>query len=115
MAIAETDLHEVENTYSPGHDDYDDYWGNFTWAGTGVIRSELTGETRRMALAKVGKTDGVVAVVEDHRASGYCPSCIYEYTCLWIEVDGEKVWEQNFSYNSPFEAIQAWLTGQDED
>jgi len=109
MDINENDLTEVENTYTPGTDDHDEYWGYFTWAGTGVIRSEITGTTRYMILAKVGKTDGVVAVVEDHRDGGYCPSCTFEYTNLWFEVDGEKVWEQQFSYDSPFAAIQNWL------
>lgn len=109
----ESDLTEVENTYTEGYEDYDDYWGTFQWAGTGVIRSEITGATRDMVLAKVGETDGVVAVVEDHRDGGYCPSCTFEYTVLWIEVDGLKVWEQDFSYGSPFAAIQKWLTEED--
>lgn len=109
----ESDLVEVENTYYPGTDDYDDYWGNFTWAGTGVIRSEITGTTRDMVLAKLGRSEGVVAVVEDHRDGGYCPSCTFEYTVLWLEVDKEKVWEQSFYDDSPFQAIQKWLTSED--
>ena len=114
MEAQKGDLVEVENTYSPGYDDYDDYWGNFTWAGVGVIRTEVRGKTRELALARLGKTDGVVAIVEDHRDGGYCPSCTFEYVNLWIEVDGEKVWEQDFSYDSPFEGLQAWLDGADE-
>ena len=115
MTISKDDLVEVENTYTPGGEDYDDYWGHFTWAGTGVIRTEVQDETRRLALARVGKTEGVVAIVEDHRDGGYCPSCTFEYTNLWIEIDGEKVWEQSFSYASPFEGLQAWLEGREEE
>ncbi len=110
----ESDLVEVENNYSPGYDDEDEYWGHFTWAGTGAIRSELTGKTRDMVLAKVGKSDGVVAVVEDYRDGGYCPSCAFEYVNLWIEVDGEEVWRQTFAYDSPFAEIQKWLTEEED-
>lgn len=111
--MTEDDIVEVSNDYTPGHDDDDEYWGPFTWAGTGVIRSEVTGELRRMILAKVGKDDGVVGIVEDHRDGGYCPSCTFEYVNLWIEVDGGVVWKQEFSYDSPFANIQAWLTEEE--
>lgn len=110
----ENDLTEVENTYEPGGEDEDEDWGHFTWAGTGVIRSRVDGVTRDMVLAKVGASvDSVVAIVEDHKDGGYCPSCTFEYINLWIEVDGKIVWKQNFAYDSPFAALQNWLTEED--
>lgn len=105
----ETDLTEVENTYSPGSDGEDEYWGHFRWAGEGYIRSRVDGVTRDLILAKVGKTDGVVALVENHYDIGYCPSCTSECTDVWVEVDGEKVWHEEYVYQSPIALLARWL------
>jgi len=103
------DVVEVSNNYSPGYEDYDEYWGTFKWAGTGLIVNRAEGEFRRMILAKVGKTDGEVLIEENHVDIGYCPSCTYETIHVKITVDGEEVFTRDYSGN-PFAEIQDWLT-----
>lgn len=103
-------LNLIEDEYQPGCDDEDEYWGHFTWAGTGKRVYGVTGEFRRMILARVGKQDGDVRVVEDHRDIGYCPSCTSEVQDIYLYVDGEEVFKRVYAYDSPFAEIQAWLT-----
>ena len=111
MTTSENDLKLIEDTYTEGHEDTDEYWGNFQWAGTGKKSFEVTGEFRRMILERVGKTKGEVRVVEDHRDIGSCPSCTDEVQDVYLYVDGEEVYRRDYANESPFAEIQAWLVG----
>lgn len=108
----EAELIEIQNGYSPGYEDTDDYWGDFTWAGTGLITHEATGTLREMVLARVGKSEGRVLVEENHVDIGYCPSCTSETVHIRVLVDGQEVWSLGYVYDSPFATLQRWLTEQ---
>jgi len=106
----EADLNLVEDDYTPGYADTDEYWGDFEWAGTGKRVYDVTGTFRRMVLERVGRADGDVKVVEDHRDIGYCPSCTSEVQDVMLYVDGVEVFRREYASGSPFSEVQAWLT-----
>lgn len=110
----ETELIEVSNEYSPGYDDTDDYWGDFTWAGVGLITHSATGELRKMILSKVGQSSGEVTVEENRVDIGYCPSCTSEVTHIRVLVDGGEVWRYDYAYDNPFANLQHWLTNGED-
>lgn len=112
----ENELVEVESNYSPGYEDYDDYWGSFTWAGVGQITFVAEGELRNMILTRTGAApESEIKIVEDHVDIGYCPSCTRETQHIIVYVNGEEVWRRSYAYLSPFAEMQSWLLEEDED
>ena len=113
----------VKNDLSGGYEiagEYDDDGEYIPWSGgfivgTGDIVTELTGEFRRKALARVGLEDGPdvsITVTENHEDGGYCPTCSFDMETFFIHVNGEEVYNSRSSGNydeSVFETLQNWL------
>lgn len=116
------EIKRIANSYQEGvyiEGDPEDPYSSGWIAGTGDIVSEATGSLREMALARAGREDGTVTIVEKHWDSGYCVTCSFEEVTFEIQINGETVWgtpEYNLPGDStPFGALQAWLTGVEDD
>lgn len=93
--MTDTQYTQVSNDYQEGYhvEGYDDDpWSGGWSAGYGDIVTLVEGDLANRVLARVGKSEGRVEIVEHHWDSGYCITCSYEETDFLVRVDGEEVY-----------------------
>lgn len=123
-----TNITIVSADYSPGwyEEGYDDDpYSSGTIAGTGKIVTRVEGDLAARVLARLGKTQGEVTILEDHWDLGYCVTCSSEVVDFEVAVDGEKVYrtqyygseeytgntEQVEQFVNTYQAFNDWLNG----